>query len=108
MATYIITGAGRGIGLELVAQLLALPANQVTRVYAITRNEHSKQLHDLVKHADGRLVNTIVTDFSNEDEVRRAASAVEATLDGRGIDVLINNAGIVSGNGLLNVARKLY
>lgn len=85
--TYLVTGAGRGIGLELVRQLLAHGAN----VIATLRDpKKAEPLLNLEREASGRLrIETldVGSDESTTSFVRR--------LQGTAVDVLINNAGIL-------------
>lgn len=94
MASYVITGTSKGIGLELVKQLLELPASQVGKIFAITRNNSSKGLNDLVTSNSDRLTN-VVAEIQKEDSIKKAAAEVESQLGGSGLDVLVNNAGIL-------------
>ncbi len=86
MTTILITGANRGIGLELTKQYLADGA----RVIACCRNPGS---------ADE--LNTLTGDISihavdvGSDE---CVAALKAELGDQAIDVLLNNAGITGGN----------
>ena len=80
MATVLITGCNRGIGLELCRQMLARGDD----VIAVCRST-SDQLRDV-----GATVIEDV-DVSDGESVAKLAS----TLDGRAIDVLVNNAGIL-------------
>ena len=81
MATYLITGANRGIGLEYCRQL----KNRGDQVIAVCRSvsEELKELQIIIK--DGI---DITSDASITDLVKG--------LEGNKIDVLINNAGIVN------------
>jgi NAD(P)-dependent dehydrogenase (short-subunit alcohol dehydrogenase family) len=90
MATYLITGASRGIGLELTKQLLELPASQVSKVFALTESDAIKQLEQ--KYPD-RLY-PVSASVDNTASVQKAAEVVKTKLDGQPLDVLINNAGI--------------
>ena len=92
MATYLITGASRGFGLALARQLASLPASDVNRVFATARGE-SPALEDLAKTSSGRVV-VVNLDVTNEAAIKQAAAEVEAKLEGKGLDVLINNAGV--------------
>lgn len=79
MATYLVTGANRGIGYEYCKQL----KNRGDEVIAVCRHS-SDELDKL-----GVQVETDI-DISNEESIR----ALVKTLGGKAIDVLINNAGI--------------
>ncbi|KIW09788.1 hypothetical protein PV08_11888 [Exophiala spinifera] len=94
MSSYLVTGAGRGIGLELVRQLAKQPPGDVSTVFAATRGKASDTLKRIIDSSCGRVVHVsmVITDRSSLD---RAASEVEDKLGGRGLDVLINNAGVM-------------
>ncbi len=81
MSTAVITGANRGIGLELARQLAARGDN----VVAACRSA-SDELRDL----GAEIVEGV--DVATTDGVRRLADAVSD----RTVDLLINNAGILS------------
>lgn len=95
MASYLVTGASRGIGLELTKQLLQLPASQANKVFALTRSEPSAPLRDLLNKTPDRAVH-ITASVDDSDSVQRAVKEVEAKLKPQGLDVLINNAGTTS------------
>ncbi|KAK4501590.1 hypothetical protein PRZ48_007399 [Zasmidium cellare] len=94
MASYVITGTSKGIGLELVKQLLELPASQVAKIFAITRNNSSEGLNSLISSNSGRVVN-VIAEVQKEDSLTKAAKEVESHLGGAGLDVLVNNAGVL-------------
>lgn len=85
MATYLITGANRGIGLELVRQL----RKRDETVIAVCRTP-SQQL----KKLDVEVIADI--DVTNGAAVERLARR----LTGQTIDVLINNAGLLTDESL--------
>ncbi|KAI1846351.1 hypothetical protein JX266_007556 [Neoarthrinium moseri] len=92
MSSFLVTGASRGFGLALVRQLVSLPATDVSTVFAATRGP-SAEIDELAKNSSGRVV-AVKLDVANEASAKQAATEVEAKLEGRGLDVLINNAGI--------------
>ncbi|KAI5212588.1 NAD(P)-binding protein [Aureobasidium subglaciale] len=96
MASYLITGASRGIGLELVKQLLELPASQVSKVFAVARNVEIDAIKELVQKHSDRVI-PISASVNNTASLEKAVESVKGKLDGQGLDVLVNNAGI---NGL--------
>lgn len=93
MANYLITGASRGIGLELTKQLLELPVSQVAKVFALSRSDPSAPLRNLITNQPDRAVHVIVS-IDDTESVQRAAKDVKAKLGAQGLDVLVNNAGI--------------
>ncbi|SCV69658.1 BQ2448_1052 [Microbotryum intermedium] len=98
--SYVVTGASRGLGLELVRQLLSTrPEN---RVIALARNPaNAKDLNELVKNKEneGRAL-VLQANVTDEPSLQAAAEEIEASaLGANGIDVLINNAGIAQGTG---------
>lgn len=78
--TYLITGASRGLGLEFVRQL----SKRGDRVIATARTRAGE--------APALASRFLELDTSDENSINAAASA----LKGEAIDVLINNAGILS------------
>ncbi|MBT8078982.1 MAG: SDR family oxidoreductase [Gammaproteobacteria bacterium] len=80
MATWLITGANRGIGLEMCRQL----ADDGEAVVAACRSASNELREAGVEIIDG-------IDVSVGDDVESLASR----LDGRPLDVLVNNAGIL-------------
>jgi len=93
MASYLITGASRGIGLELTKQLLELPESEVGKVFAMTRNRDCLNLTDLVAKYPNRVVH-IVASVDNTESIAKAVDDVASNLHSKGLDVLVNNAGI--------------
>lgn len=93
MASYLITGASRGIGLTLVRQLAAKPASEVSVVFAAARTE-TDALKQLISESVGR-VQLINIDVVNGDSIKNAAAEVDQALGDKGLDVLINNVGLM-------------
>lgn len=91
MASYLITGASRGLGLELTRQLSA--RSDVSTVFATARGD-SPKLQELASASSGKIV-VVKLDVTDEASIKQAAVEVEAHLGGKGLDVLINNAGVL-------------
>ncbi len=80
MATILVTGCNRGIGLELVRQL----RERSDDVIGVCR-----KASDALRDTGARIIEGI--DVANGDDVHR----LRADLGDRAIDVLVNNAGIL-------------
>lgn len=87
--TWLVTGSSRGIGFEVVKQLASDPSKEI---FATCRNPDSAST---LKSLPGKL-HVLMLDVDDEASIRNAAEAVSAILGDRGLDYLINNAGIVS------------
>jgi NAD(P)-dependent dehydrogenase (short-subunit alcohol dehydrogenase family) len=85
MATYLITGTNRGIGLEYCKQLQA----KGETVIAVCR-QPSQELEKLGVSIESGV------DVTSDDSVAKLAQRLAGTT----IDVLINNAGIIEANSL--------
>jgi NAD(P)-dependent dehydrogenase (short-subunit alcohol dehydrogenase family) len=89
MTTVLITGANRGIGLELCQQYFT----NGDRVYACCRKpQAASELTALANASDGR-VSIHTMDVSSENSVKACAEELSKI----SIDVLINNAGVYGG-----------
>ncbi|MDX1554450.1 MAG: SDR family oxidoreductase [Xanthomonadales bacterium] len=87
--TVLVTGANRGIGLELTRQLL----QRGWHVIAVCRS-HSQELADL--EAEGIVEVFDGVDVSSEDDV----TGLARRLEGRKLHWLVNNAGILERDSL--------
>ncbi|MFJ9900624.1 SDR family NAD(P)-dependent oxidoreductase [Streptomyces sp. NPDC091280] len=83
MSTWFVTGAGRGLGLEIARAVLA----GGDTVVAAVRNPH--QLPDDVKQSERALA--VPLDVTRADQIAQAVGAAVRRFGG--MDVLVNNAG---------------
>jgi NAD(P)-dependent dehydrogenase (short-subunit alcohol dehydrogenase family) len=93
MSSYLITGCSRGIGLSLTSLLAAFPTSAVGTIFATTRSD-SNALTQLAEKHSGRVF-IVKLDTNDKASIVKAAPEVEQKLNGKGLDVLINNAGIM-------------
>ncbi|KAI0325661.1 NAD-P-binding protein [Cubamyces sp. BRFM 1775] len=89
--TWLVTGASRGIGYELVRQLVSSPDNLV--VAACRSPEKAAALQALKGTSKGTL-HIVQLDVGDFDSIRASFGQVEPILGGIGLDYLINNAGV--------------
>jgi NAD(P)-dependent dehydrogenase (short-subunit alcohol dehydrogenase family) len=91
MPSALITGANRGLGLEFARQYLA----DSWQVYAACRHPDSaSELRGLADTSDDKL-QILALDVTDSASVKTAA----AELDGKAIDLLLNNAGVMGAKG---------
>ncbi|KAL1982868.1 hypothetical protein VTN96DRAFT_796 [Rasamsonia emersonii] len=93
MASYLITGASCGLGLALVKVLLDESPEKIFQVIATCREE-SPDLRKLKQDNKDRLF-VVGMNIMEEDSIRQAVAQVEE-ITGKGLDILINNAGIMN------------
>jgi len=86
----IVTGASRGLGIELATSLAEYGANLALMA---GNEEKMKKTAAAIVEKTGVKVITVKVDISNEESVQNAVAAV---MDEYGkIDILVNNAGII-------------
>jgi NAD(P)-dependent dehydrogenase (short-subunit alcohol dehydrogenase family) len=95
MSNYLITGSSRGLGLELVRQLAALPDQDVGVIIAVTRSAVAPGLQKLISTNPRRVVNVVIEDIADVGSVKHALPEIEQHLSGSALDVLVNNAGVM-------------
>ena len=93
MLTLYLYSASRGIGYELVRQLVSSSDNLV--VAACRSPEKATALHALKSTSKGQL-RLVQMDTGDFDSIRASFGQVEPILADIGLDYLINNAGVVS------------
>lgn len=91
MPTVLITGAGRGLGLEFVRQYAA----DGWRVVACCRNTSAANNLKALKEDFGARISVHTLDVDDP----HSAPTLKVALQGEPIDVLINNAGIMGQSG---------
>ncbi|XP_042293586.1 C-factor-like [Sceloporus undulatus] len=96
--SILVTGCNRGIGLELVRQLLE-KNNRPDKIFATCRDPEGPGAQNLrnlaVKHPE---VEIIQLDTSDPSSIKNAAARVSERLKGAGLNLLINNAAIANPN----------
>ena len=91
MPTALITGANRGLGLEFARQYLADGWN----VYAACRGPDSASKLRQLADASGHKLQILALDVTELASIKAAA----AELDGKALDLLLNNAGVMGTKG---------
>ena len=85
--------ASRGVGLEMTRQLLQSPTNTV--VAACRTPSKASALKDLGTEAKG-LLHVVQIDIDSPESIRVCADETTQVLGNKGIDCIINNAGVKS------------
>ncbi|CAI9607268.1 unnamed protein product [Staurois parvus] len=98
--SVLITGSSRGLGLEFLQQFLKSP-DPPQKIFAACRNPDGPQSQALKtlseKHQNVIVVQMDVTDPSS---VNTSVKEVEKHLNGQRLDLLLNNAGVLTQNSL--------
>ncbi|KAH8923444.1 NAD(P)-binding protein [Atractiella rhizophila] len=94
--SYAVTGSARGLGLAWVLKLSSDPSNVV---FALARNTNkAEKLIAIAKERQNVVV--VQADTSVREEIERAVEEVKGKFGEKGLDVLVNNAGIAQTAGL--------
>ncbi|XP_075433149.1 C-signal-like [Ascaphus truei] len=94
--SVLVTGCNRGIGYELVQQFLK-SSNPPEKIFATCRDPSaapSQKLMSLTRnHPNLEIIQLEVTDLTS---IKGAFKAVQEKLEGRSLNMLINNAGVLT------------
>ncbi|GBM26205.1 C-factor [Araneus ventricosus] len=95
LESVLVTGANRGIGLEFVKQLIKLP-KPPRFIFATFRDENSvKALEKIKEESKETKIILIKMDVGDAEDIERAGSLVEEKVGESGLNLLINNAGVL-------------
>lgn len=96
MSSYLITGCSQGLGLAMVKHLLTFPTSSVALVVATSRSSTpNAALKETIDDSKGRVVH-VEMDIVSESSVESAADKTSKLLGNKGLDVLVNNAGLTA------------
>lgn len=99
-----ITGANRGIGLEFVRQIINLDPKPINVIAACRNPDKAEELKKLTSVANNlHIVRLDVRDFSSYDKLSTEVNQIVGT---KGLDLLINNAGVAAFKTLSQVSPK--
>ncbi|XP_077476113.1 C-signal-like isoform X2 [Stigmatopora argus] len=93
-SNVLITGANRGIGLEMVRQMVE-DKGRVKKLFACCRDPNgpnAEALQDLAKEHPDIIIVTM--DVNNLESIKEAAKVVGLKVGEEGLNLLVNNAGI--------------
>jgi len=92
--SVLVTGANRGIGLELVKQLCSFGPNRISYILATARKpEEATQLNALASHHEN--LSVLKLDVKNYNQYDEFYNHVSSIVGDKGLNWLINNAGIL-------------
>ncbi|XP_078355997.1 uncharacterized protein LOC144640799 [Oculina patagonica] len=102
--SIFITGGNRGIGLEFVKQFLSLP-NAPEHIFATCRSlERASELKSLTE--GNKNLHVMEMDVNDFESFGKVVSEVDKKLEGRGLNLLLNNAGIMDRSTLDEVTAE--
>ncbi|XP_028841707.1 uncharacterized protein LOC114793741 [Denticeps clupeoides] len=103
----LITGANRGLGLEMVKQLVAKSCSGC-QIFAGCRDPDSAKSQDLRELAKKHpsLIRIVKVDTSNMQSVADCAKKVGPLLGKGGLTLLVNNAGVMPHNNMKTITAK--
>ncbi|XP_071849624.1 C-signal-like [Apostichopus japonicus] len=104
MRSILITGANRGIGLELIRKIVTEKNPQ--HVFAGCRNINKAEVLQQFA-ASNSTVRVLELDVTKDATVDAAVLQVSDIVGNEGLDVLINNAGIYNTEPLENTSRNM-
>jgi len=103
ITTALVTGANRGLGLGFVKQLTCLPS--IKCIVATCRQpDQAKELHEVA--ASCPAVTIAQLEVRNFDQYDGLVAKIKEKVGDQGLNLIINNAGIMSKESLLKVTPQ--
>ncbi|RUS91687.1 hypothetical protein EGW08_000513 [Elysia chlorotica] len=106
--SVLVTGASRGLGLEFIRQLVALPSAPELVIAACRDPASAANLQDIAKSHSS--VKVIKLDVEKDEDIESAFKETQAFVGEKGLNLLINNAGLnekADGGGIYKAAREV-
>ncbi|KAE9553460.1 hypothetical protein FO519_003332 [Halicephalobus sp. NKZ332] len=92
----LVTGSNRGLGLAIVKELLKVKG--IENIFAGCRDpSQANDLNELAK--SHKSVHVVKLDVEKDEDISEVVKYVEKVVDGKGLNVLVNNAAILTQNG---------
>lgn len=101
LSSVVVTGANRGLGLEIVKQMCALPSPPKTLIATARNPSDAKELLTLANNVKQTHVVVLKLDMADSGSFDKFASEVRSHFDENGLTLLLNNAGIIGKRGSL-------
>jgi len=102
--TVVVTGGGSGIGRQMALDFGAAGATVLVADIHDAPTPDAEPTHERIRDAGGD-AEFAETDVSDSDEI---AAVVDAARAYGGVDVMVNNAGIIARKGVLDVTPEEY
>lgn len=105
--SVLVTGSNRGIGLELIRQLVESPSSP-DHIFAGCRDPggpRAQELQALAQKHQG-VITVVQLDTDSPDSIAEASKLVESKLNGKGLNLIINNAGLNIQGSLAEIGTK--
>lgn len=105
--SILVTGASRGLGLEFIKQLVALPSAPEVVIAACRDPMSATNLQELAKSNSS--VKVIKLDTEKDEDIESAFNETQAFVGDKGLNVLVHNAGIndkAFGGGIYKATRE--
>ncbi|XP_078410275.1 C-signal-like [Cetorhinus maximus] len=106
MRSVLVTGANRGLGLELVRQLVEAerPPHYLFTGCRDPESPRALDLRNLAKRFSN--IKVLKLDVDDLDNIQECADQIEKILENNGLNLLINNAGVYFGGDLSEVTSE--
>ncbi|XP_069136141.1 C-signal-like [Argopecten irradians] len=103
--TVLVTGSNRGLGLEFVRQLASLPVSPSCIIATCRKPDNAVALKKIASKYPS--VHILKLDVTDRENIRSVTEKVGHILEGQGLNLLLNNAGVGPGGDLYDVTEDI-